>query len=100
MKTQLEPEDIQAITDGLYSKLKPLISTSTSQAHDLMDIKELCDYLKVTRQWVHERTHLKEIPYIKLSNKQLRFRKRDIDRWLDSLQVPVITAYKGKLQAA
>jgi len=100
MKTQLEPEDIQAITDGLYVKLKPLVSTSTPQAHDLMDIKELCDYLKVTRQWVHERTHLKEIPYIKLSNKQLRFRKRDIDRWLDSLQVPVITAYKGKLKAA
>ncbi len=100
MKIQLEQEDIQAITDHLYSKLKPLISTSTSQTHDLMDINELCDYLKVTRQWVHERTHLKEIPYIKLSNKQLRFRKKDIDKWLDSLQVPVITHYKGKLKAA
>jgi excisionase family DNA binding protein len=90
MKSTFEPEDIQEIVDNIYNKLKPLLSNKPVQSNNLMDINELCAYLNVSKQWVHERTHLKEIPYIKLSNKQLRFRKKDVDRWLDSRNTPAV----------
>jgi hypothetical protein len=41
---------------------------------------------------------LKEIPFYKLSNKQLRFRKRDIDKWLDSLKTPALNRFTGKMK--
>lgn len=94
IRSTLEADDIQAITDSIFNKLKPLISNSPTQTDDLMDIDQLCDYLKVTRQWVYERTHLYEIPFIKLSNKMLRFRKKEIDKWLDARKTPVATQSK------
>jgi excisionase family DNA binding protein len=42
----------------------------------------LAEYLTVSKQWIYERSHLKEIPHIKKQG-LLRFRKREIDKWLD-----------------
>jgi excisionase family DNA binding protein len=94
MKSTLEPDDIQIIVDNIFNKLKPHLSNKPIQSDNLMDIDELCDYLKVSKQWVYERTHLKQIHYIKLSNKELRFSKKEIDRWLDSLSTPQVNEYK------
>jgi excisionase family DNA binding protein len=94
MKSTLEPEDIQTIADSIVHKLKPHFAIKPVQSDNLMDIEELCAYLKVSKQWVYERTHLKQIPYIKLSNKGLRFRKKDIDQWLESLKTPQVNEYK------
>jgi excisionase family DNA binding protein len=94
MKSTLEPEDIQTITDSIFHKLKPHLSNKPVQSDNLMDIDEICQYLRVTKNWVYERTHLKQIPYIKLSNKELRFRKKDIDQWLESLKTPQVNEYK------
>ena len=46
------------------------------------------EYLHVSHQWVYERVHLKEIPHIKMG-KFPRFRKSEIDRWLETLKIPV-----------
>lgn len=102
MKTTLEPEDIQTIVLGTIEGLKSYLSTITSIKYDdiIFDVPGLCEYLKVSSKWIHERTHLKEIPFYKLSNKQLRFRKKDIDKWLDSLKTPTINEYRGKLRVA
>lgn len=101
MKTTFEPEDIQAVADKVAEILKPLLVAKVDRSTDdqIFDIPGLCEYLTVTRKWIHERTHLKEIPYFKLSNKQLRFRKRDIDRWLESLKTPAINPFNGRLKA-
>ena len=101
MKTTLEPEDIQAIGDYLVERVKPLLSNTAKRedAGMIFDVPALCEYLNVTSKWIHERTHLKEIPYIKLSNKQLRFKKRDIDKWLDSLKTPALSEYRGQLKS-
>jgi len=97
MKIEFEPQDIQAIVEGVIDRLKPPISKNSSNDDKILDVPGLCNYLHVTPKWIHERTHLKEIPYYKLSNKQLRFKKRD--KWLESLKTPAINEYKGKLKA-
>lgn len=98
MKTQFEPEDLQGIVSAIIEGLKPFLpGKGENRAEDIMlDVPGLCEYLHVTPKWIHERTHLKEIPYYKLSNKQLRFRKKDIDKWLDSLKTPAISEYRGR----
>lgn len=99
MKSTLEPEDIQAIVTGTIEGLRPFLSKEQCGGTDaaIFDMSGLCDYLKVSRKWVHERTHLKEIPYYKLSNKQLRFRKKHIDKWLESRKNPAINEYRAKV---
>jgi excisionase family DNA binding protein len=96
MKSTLEPEDVQEIAKSVCAMLKPLIAQSPAQPENLMKVDDLCVYLKTSHQWVYERTHLKEIPYIKLSNKELRFRKKDIDGWLDARKIPQVNPYKTK----
>jgi len=99
MKIELEQSDIQAIAEKVVELMKPYLSQrSDLQEHTIFDVPGLCEYLHVTPKWIHERTHLKEIPYIKLSNKQLRFRKKKIDKWLESLETPSLNQYTGKLK--
>ena len=99
MKTELEDQDIERITQKVVDALRPFMHTDRDPAVDgILDMDGLCSYLKVTPKWVHERTHLKEIPFYKLSNKQLRFRKRDIDKWLDSLRTPAIHPLSSRMK--
>lgn len=97
---KFEDHDIQAIVLAVIEGLKPYLSCRGDGRIDdtILDVPGLCEYLHVTPKWIHERTHLKEIPYYKLSNKQLRFRKKDIDRWLESLRTTDINEYKGRLK--
>jgi len=93
---KIEPEDLQPFKDLFREAIREELTSGLRnigqgrQDDTVLDVPGLCDYLHVTPKWVHERTHLKEIPFFKLSNKQLRFRKRDIDKWLDSLRTPAI----------
>lgn len=100
MKTEFEPEDIRTITERVVEMLKPHLLRSRREERDdiVLDMAGLCDYLKVTPKWVYEQTHLKAIPYMKLGNKQLRFRKRKIDEWLDTLGTPAIAEPDRKLR--
>ena len=98
MKIEIDEEDIQKIAAALLLVLQPNLGAGKAETSDLMDVNDLCSYLKVSVKWVHERTHLKEIPFIKLSNKQLRFKKREIDKWLEGLRTPVLSELRGKLK--
>ncbi len=49
----------------------------------IFSVETLAKYLQVSKQWVYERVHLKEIPHIKMG-KFPRFKKREIDIWLES----------------
>lgn len=102
MKTTLEPEDLKTIVSAVIEGLKPFLLGKIEDDNDdnILDVPGLCKYLGVTPRWVHERTHLKEIPFYKLSNKELRFRRCDIDRWMESLRTPALNDFKGKLRAA
>ena len=69
--------------------LKPLLVNAGKLDDEIFDVKGLSEYLKASKQWIYERTSLKEIPHIKLDG-QLRFRKKDIDRWMNSHNIPAI----------
>lgn len=61
----------------LLNKLRDLIDNK------LMDVDETANYLKVTKAFIYEKTHAKKIPYHKVG-KFPRFRKNEIDKWLEN----------------
>jgi excisionase family DNA binding protein len=99
LKTQLEQEDIKAIALEVTKMIKPLLNRNDKDVEDtIFDVKGLAEYLKVTPKWIYEQTHLKSIPYYKLSNKTLRFKKKDIEKWINSFKNPAISEPTGKLR--
>jgi hypothetical protein len=109
MKTELEPQDVQVMVEKVVEQLKPYLSQRADRQEDtIFDVPGLCEYLHVSKSWVYERTHLKEIPFIKLpgqpakglhgrtSNKIL-FKKSAIDTWLERNKVPEVSHIKHNL---
>ncbi len=91
MKTELEQQDIEAIALRVSELMKPMLSGNIKSQNRYMifNVSGLSEYLSVSKKWIYERTHLKEIPYLKVGG-QLRFRKLDIDKWLNSYRVPAV----------
>lgn len=100
MRIELEAQDIQGIAEKVLESLRPYLSGSSKNDRNdtVFDVDSLCDYLKVTPKWVYEQTHLKTIPHYKLSNKALRFRRSDIDKWMEKLRTPAIGEPTGKFR--
>jgi excisionase family DNA binding protein len=99
MKLELEPQDIELIAQRVVELLRPLLSGNSQHAADVIfGVEGLAQYLNVSKQWIYERTHLKEIPHLKIDG-QLRFRKKDIDKWLNSYNVPAIDKPESILKA-
>lgn len=89
MLIELDEKDISRIADKVLEALKPLLKTfnqRTDQEEIIFDVDGLAHYLKVTKSWVYERTHLNEIPYYKVG-KFPRFKKSDIDQWLKKYKI-------------
>jgi excisionase family DNA binding protein len=78
-------ELIPQITQEVIKASTPLLVKNKTEEDTLFTVKTLARYLGVSDQWVYKRVHLHEIPFIKLG-KFPRFRKSDIDRWLDTLK--------------
>jgi len=90
MILELEKTDIQSIAREVAELVGPLLHGSDKQGEDeIFDVPALAAYLKCSTKWIYERTHLKEIPHIKAGG-QLRFRKKAIDKWLDSYGIPAV----------
>ncbi len=85
------------VKDAVREELRTIVSHLNRDRQDdtIFDVPGLCQYLKVTRKWVYEQTHLKAIPHAKIGG-QLRFRKRRIDEWVDSHSTPAVTEPTGK----
>jgi len=92
MRIDLDQSDIQAIAQEVAKVLKPLFKGNGKPGREndpLFTVEGLAEYLGVSKRWVYERVHLKEIPYSKVGHFP-RFRKSKIDRWIDSLETPAI----------
>src|SRR5512135_1002083 len=86
MKAELEQQDIEIIAQRVAQLLKPMLSQASKgdASGDLIyTFETLAELLKVDPTWVYKQVSLKALPYFK-SGKYTRFRKRDIDRWVDS----------------
>ena len=101
MKSDLEPGDIEAIAQRVAEILKPVLARNNrADTEDIIfDMQTLAEYLKVSTKWIYERTHLKEIPYIKIGG-QLRFNRKEIDKWLQTGKIPAVDAHGRILKAA
>src|SRR5208337_2265060 len=99
---KIELEDLQPfkeiLREAVREEMKSYLSSRGQDEDIILDVPGLCEYLKVTSKWVYEQTHLKTIPHIKLSGKVLRFKKRDIDKWIEKLRTPAITEPTGKIK--
>ncbi|MFQ5780212.1 MAG: excisionase family DNA-binding protein [Nitrospiria bacterium] len=82
-------ELVAEITRSIRAAIKPMLAKCREEDDQIFSVKALAGYLGVSNQWVYERVRLHEIPFIKMG-KFPRFKKADIDRWLDSLQTPAL----------
>lgn len=86
MKSELEPQDIEAISHLIIEKLKPLLidaGKSNGTGDVIFTSQDLAKYLCVDVSWVYKSVSNRNIPYFKIG-KYVRFRKKDIDKWLES----------------
>jgi excisionase family DNA binding protein len=92
MKLNLEQEDLKLIAKDVAETLKPLLKKNNNKSGDsdiVFDVKELAGYLKVNKSWVYNRVHLKAIPHFKCG-KYPRFKKSNIDKWIDSETIQAV----------
>lgn len=54
-----------------------------TSADSLLTLPEAADYLRLAKQTIYNLVNRGEIPYLK-AGRQLRFRKSDLDAWLES----------------
>jgi len=96
----IEIDDSKLITDiadKVIESLKPLLNSNTVQEDTLFTVESLASYLQVRKQWVYDRVHLNEIPYMKMG-KFLRFRKSVIDKWLDKMKTPALQSLPNRIK--
>ena len=100
MKAELNI-DIQGLADEVAQKvireMKPMMEAEKPQDDTLLTVKALAEYLHVSDQWVYERVQKSEIPVIKVG-KFPRFKKPDIDKWLDTLKTPAMNPLSRPLK--
>lgn len=97
MKAELifPQEIIDAISDQVIHKLKPILSGNGKHETEdtIFDVRGLAEYLKVDSSWIYKQVSSKSIPYFKMG-KYTRFRKKDIDKWIESHKIPSLTRLK------
>lgn len=65
---------------------------------EILDIEDLATYLKMKKASVYNLVERGDIPFYRIG-RLLRFRKSQIDEWLESLKVETITSDKSNKQA-
>lgn len=89
MKIEIDDSQlIETIVKKVVEELKPLLKNNTTEENIIFTVETLAKHLEVSKQWVYERVHLNEIPFIKMG-KFPRFKKGEIDKWLDSMKTPL-----------
>jgi excisionase family DNA binding protein len=48
------------------------------------NIKETADYMSVSVAFLRKAVRVKRIPFVRVGSKALRFKKRDLDCWLEA----------------
>jgi predicted DNA-binding transcriptional regulator AlpA len=95
VKTEFEPQDIEAIADKVLEKLKPLImgNDRCDSGDRVFTVKQLSEYIGLSKQWIYN--NKKNIPHLYRRRKPL-FRKSEIDRWLETFKKePGLSSFKN-----
>ena len=84
---------INDIVENVVESLTPLLKQNfKSNDNELMTVEETAKYLKVSKSFVYEKIHKKEIPFHKVG-KFPRFRKSHIDIWIKNPYHPALSIY-------
>ena len=91
MKSELEIEDRKAIAEEVVKMIKPLLANKGKSVDkdNIVDVKGLAEYLKVSDKWVYANIKEMNIPYIKLKG-HTRFKMSDITHWINSYNIPAV----------
>ncbi len=93
MKIELEVSDIERIAERVVEQITPLLRhNSKSNDNELMTVNEVAKYLKVTKSFIYDKVHKREIPFRK-AGKFPRFRRKHIDMWLSNPYHPDLSIY-------
>lgn len=65
-----------------------------SQVNDYMTIEQLAEYVKLKKHYLYRLTSTNQIPVIRVG-RHLRFRRADIDAWLERLREEPVERHKG-----
>lgn len=79
-------ELVREISQEVVKAIRLLLS-GRLEDDTILDVDGLAKYLDVKPNWIYQQTHVNAIPHHKLGS-QLRFRKQEIDKWLDSHKCP------------
>ena len=94
MRFEVEQQDVERIAQRVAEIIKPLLARQKQDEPDtVFDVQGLAAYLHVTPSWVYKQVSLKAIPFFK-AGKFPRFRKKDIDRWMETKAVRPIPSLK------
>jgi excisionase family DNA binding protein len=58
---------------------------------EILTPDQLCEFLNIKKSTLYSRVERREIPFFRIG-RLLRFRRADIDRWLDSLKAEPLEA--------
>ncbi len=95
MKAELSfdfQELARVVTRAVVQGIAPLLAR-VEEEDSVLTVEALAQYLRVDPGWVYKQVSLKTIPYFK-NGKYVRFRKRDIDRWIETQTVKPIPPMK------
>lgn len=100
MKFEIESQDIEAIAQRVSEIIKPMLnhSVGSNEKDVVFDVRGLAEYLRVKESWVYQQVHTHSLPCFKVG-KYPRFKKAQIDKWMESKAVrpiPALTAVKRR----
>lgn len=100
MKFEIEPQDIETIAQRVSEIIKPMLihHAGSNEKDTIFDVKGLAEYLHVDTSWVYKQVSLRTIPFLK-AGRYTRFRKVDIERWMESQArkpIPVLKMSKSR----
>jgi excisionase family DNA binding protein len=78
----------EALKNMSVAKSIPRLYNEAEGKPGLMTLDELCAYISVNKSWVYQHIRSEKIPHLKLCG-LLRFRKEQIDQWLESQEVQI-----------
>jgi len=55
-----------------------------SEVNDYWDIRRTAKYLGMSIAFIRKGVRQRSIPFVRIGNKALRFRKADLDRWAEA----------------
>jgi excisionase family DNA binding protein len=56
--------------------------------NDILNFKQTCDYLQLSKSSLYKLTSKKEIPHYKPGGKRIYFKRSDLDEWITNGKVP------------